>query len=97
VARSGEFQNRTGRTQPGNRATGQPGDGATGNRAPRDDPTNPLCGVFDTRSPDRPNPVGLHRARVLELAPAGLKVGPLEAIDGTPVVDLKPVLAVEER
>jgi tRNA-Thr(GGU) m(6)t(6)A37 methyltransferase TsaA len=59
---------------------------------PRDDPRNPLTGVFATRSPDRPNPIGLHQVRVLELAPGKLKVGPLEAIDGTPVIDLKPVL-----
>jgi tRNA-Thr(GGU) m(6)t(6)A37 methyltransferase TsaA len=59
---------------------------------PRDDPANPICGVFATRSPDRPNPIGLHRVRVIEVGPGRLKVGPLEAIDGTPVVDLKPVL-----
>jgi len=49
-------------------------------------------GVFATRSPDRPNPVGLHRVKVLEIEGLRLKVGPLEAIDGTPVVDIKPVL-----
>jgi tRNA-Thr(GGU) m(6)t(6)A37 methyltransferase TsaA len=59
---------------------------------PRWDETQPLTGVFATRSPDRPNPLGLHRVRVLEIAADTLKVGPLEAIDGTPVVDLKPVL-----
>ena len=59
---------------------------------PRSDPTNPLTGVFATRSPDRPNPIGLHRVRVRELEPGRLRVGPLEAIDGTPVVDIKPVL-----
>ncbi len=59
---------------------------------PRDNPANPVCGVFATRSPDRPNPIGLHRVRVIEVGPGRLKVGPLEAIDGTPVVDLKPVL-----
>ncbi len=53
----------------------------------------PLTGVFATRSPDRPNPLGLHRVRVLEIAGDKLKVGPLEAIDGTPVVDIKPVLS----
>ena len=52
----------------------------------------PLRGVFDTRSPDRPNPVGLHLVSVLEIAGHRLRVGPLEAIDGTPIVDLKPVL-----
>jgi tRNA-Thr(GGU) m(6)t(6)A37 methyltransferase TsaA len=60
---------------------------------PRGDRSQPLAGVFATRSPDRPNPLGLHRVRVLEIAGTRLKVGPLEAIDGTPVVDVKPVLA----
>jgi len=49
-----------------------------------------LTGVFATRSPDRPNPVGLHPVTVLAIDGARLKVGPIEAIDGTPVVDLKP-------
>jgi tRNA-Thr(GGU) m(6)t(6)A37 methyltransferase TsaA len=60
---------------------------------PRDDPNLPLTGVFATRSPDRPNPIGLHRVTILEIAGLSLKVAPLEAIDGTPVVDIKPVLA----
>lgn len=61
---------------------------------PRGDPQNPIRGVFATRSPDRPNPIGLHRVRVLEIAGSrSLRVEPLEAIDGTPVVDIKPVLA----
>lgn len=59
---------------------------------PRGDRNNPLTGVFATRSPDRPNPLGLHRVKVLEIKGTALKVGPLEAIDGTPVVDIKPVL-----
>jgi len=59
---------------------------------PRGDKRNPLTGVFATRSPDRPNPLGLHRVKVLEIKGTSLKVGPLEAIDGTPVVDIKPVL-----
>jgi tRNA-Thr(GGU) m(6)t(6)A37 methyltransferase TsaA len=59
---------------------------------PRGDERRPLTGVFATRSPDRPNPLGLHRVTALEIAPGKLKVGPLEAIDGTPVVDIKPVL-----
>jgi tRNA-Thr(GGU) m(6)t(6)A37 methyltransferase TsaA len=59
---------------------------------PRGDETVPLAGVFATRSPDRPNPLGLHRVTILEIAGARLKVGPIEAIDGTPVVDIKPVL-----
>jgi tRNA-Thr(GGU) m(6)t(6)A37 methyltransferase TsaA len=53
----------------------------------------PLTGVFATRSPDRPNPVGLHRVSVLEVTGHRLRVAPLEAIDGTPVIDIKPVLA----
>ena len=60
---------------------------------PRGDPARPVTGVFATRSPDRPNPVGLHRARVLRVRRNGLYLGPIEAIDGTPVVDLKPVVA----
>ena len=59
---------------------------------PRRDPNRPLTGVFATRSPHRPNPLGLHRVRVLEIAGNRLKVGPLEAIEGTPIVDIKPVL-----
>jgi len=59
---------------------------------PRWDKNLPLTGVFATRSPDRPNPLGLHRVKVLEIAGNKLKVGPIEAIDGTPVVDIKPVL-----
>jgi tRNA-Thr(GGU) m(6)t(6)A37 methyltransferase TsaA len=59
---------------------------------PRGDTSVPLTGVFATRSPDRPNPLGLHPVTVLEIAGHELKVGPLDAIDGTPVVDLKPVL-----
>ena len=57
---------------------------------PRDDPATPLTGVFATRSPDRPNPIGLHRVTVVALeTPTVLRVGALEAIDGTPIVDLK--------
>ena len=52
----------------------------------------PLTGVFATRSPDRPNPLGLHRVTLRAIAGNRLRVGPLEAIDGTPVVDVKPVL-----
>jgi len=63
---------------------------------PRGDKNNPLTGVFATRSPDRPNPLGLHRVKVLEIKGTSLKVGPLEAIDGTPVVDIKPVLGGSE-
>jgi tRNA-Thr(GGU) m(6)t(6)A37 methyltransferase TsaA len=63
---------------------------------PRDDPANPLTGVFSTRSPDRPNPIGLHRVRIRELHGLRVRVGPLEALDGTPIVDLKPVLTAQE-
>ena len=59
---------------------------------PRGDQRNPLTGVFATRSPSRPNPLGLHRVRLLDIQGTRLHVAPLEAIDGTPVVDIKPVL-----
>jgi L-fuculose-phosphate aldolase len=60
---------------------------------PRDDDQQPLTGVFATRSADRPNPIGVHRVRIRARASRGsLEVEGLEAIDGTPVVDLKPVL-----
>ena len=59
---------------------------------PRDDPSNPERGVFTTRSADRPNPSGLHRVEVAGLDGARVRVRGLEAVDGTPVVDLKPVL-----
>ena len=59
---------------------------------PRSDPRNPLTGVFATRSPDRPNPVGLHRVTVREITGHRLRIGPIEVIDGTPVVDIKPIL-----
>jgi tRNA-Thr(GGU) m(6)t(6)A37 methyltransferase TsaA len=55
---------------------------------PRDDETRPLTGVFATRSSDRPNPVGLHRVTVRAIDGLELAVGPLEAIDGTPLVDI---------
>jgi tRNA-Thr(GGU) m(6)t(6)A37 methyltransferase TsaA len=65
---------------------------------PRDDPSNPETGVFATRSADRPNPIGLHRARVLGVEGRRLRVDALEAVDGTPVLDVKPVLGpVGER
>ena len=59
---------------------------------PRDDPTNPLTGVFSTRSADRPNPIGLHRVRVAAVDGLRVRVTDLEAIDGTPIADVKPVL-----
>jgi tRNA-Thr(GGU) m(6)t(6)A37 methyltransferase TsaA len=62
---------------------------------PRDDPNRPPTGVFSTRSPDRPNPIGLHRVRVLEVDGLRVRVSDLEALDGTPVVDVKPVLGAE--
>jgi len=59
---------------------------------PRGDLSLPLQGVFSTRSPDRPNPIGLHRTTVVAVEPTRLLVEELEALDGTPVLDLKPVL-----
>jgi tRNA-Thr(GGU) m(6)t(6)A37 methyltransferase TsaA len=59
---------------------------------PRDDPARPLTGVFSTRSPDRPNPVGLHRVRIVSAQGTRFLVRSLEALDGTPIVDVKPVL-----
>jgi tRNA-Thr(GGU) m(6)t(6)A37 methyltransferase TsaA len=65
---------------------------------PRGDPNRPETGVFSTRSPDRPNPIGLHRVTVLAVDGSRLRVRGLEALDGTPVVDLKPPLGrVAER
>lgn len=60
---------------------------------PRGRQEAPLKGVFATRSQDRPNPIGLHQVRVLEVAEQKIKVAPMEAIDGTPIVDIKPVLS----
>ena len=62
---------------------------------PRDDPARPPTGVFSTRSPDRPNPIGLHRVRILAVDGPRVRVSDLEALDGTPVLDLKPVLGPE--
>lgn len=59
---------------------------------PRGDATAPSSGVFATRSPHRPNPIGLHAVDVLEVGPHGLRVAPLEAVEGTPVLDVKPAL-----
>jgi tRNA-Thr(GGU) m(6)t(6)A37 methyltransferase TsaA len=59
---------------------------------PRDDPANSLQGVFNTRSPDRPNPIGLHPVRVVAIEGTRMLVSELEALDGTPVLDVKPVL-----
>jgi len=59
---------------------------------PRGDQAAPLAGVFATRSPHRPNPLGLHRVIIREIAGTRLRIGPIEAIDGTPVVDVKVIL-----
>jgi len=60
---------------------------------PRDDPAAPLRGAFSTRSADRPNPIGLHRVRIAEIATSTrVRVLDLEAVDGTPILDVKPVL-----
>jgi len=59
---------------------------------PRGDRRNPLTGVFATRSPDRPNPLGLHTVTVRAIEGTRLLIGPIETIDGTPIVDIKPVL-----
>ncbi|MGH9247302.1 MAG: tRNA (N6-threonylcarbamoyladenosine(37)-N6)-methyltransferase TrmO [Acidimicrobiales bacterium] len=59
---------------------------------PRDDPTNPETGVFSTRSADRPNPIGLHIVEILAIDGTRIQVRNLEALDGTPIVDVKPVL-----
>lgn len=59
---------------------------------PRSDASVPMRGVFATRSPDRPNPIGLHEVEILEIDGPRMHVRPLEAIDGTPIVDIKPVL-----
>jgi tRNA-Thr(GGU) m(6)t(6)A37 methyltransferase TsaA len=59
---------------------------------PRGDPDRPVQGVFATRSPDRPNPVGLHHVRILAIDGTRIRVSDLEAIDGTPVLDIKPAL-----
>ena len=65
---------------------------------PRSDPSRRLTGVFATRSPDRPNPIGLHEVTVRKINKKRLRIGPIEAIDGTPVIDIKPVLCeVQER
>ncbi|HEY6594208.1 MAG TPA: tRNA (N6-threonylcarbamoyladenosine(37)-N6)-methyltransferase TrmO [Asanoa sp.] len=65
---------------------------------PRGDPDRPLTGVFSTRAPDRPNPIGLHRVTVLAIDGLRVRVSGLEAIDGTPLLDVKPVLGpADER
>jgi tRNA-Thr(GGU) m(6)t(6)A37 methyltransferase TsaA len=64
---------------------------------PRDNADNPLTGVFSTRSQDRPNPIGLHRVTIVAVEGPRVRVRDLEAIDGTPIVDVKPVLRPDGR
>ncbi|MGH3414093.1 MAG: tRNA (N6-threonylcarbamoyladenosine(37)-N6)-methyltransferase TrmO [Marmoricola sp.] len=64
---------------------------------PGDDPTGPERGVFSTRSPARPNPIGLHRVSVVAVEDDRLRVQPLEAINGTPIVDIKPVIRADRH
>jgi tRNA-Thr(GGU) m(6)t(6)A37 methyltransferase TsaA len=64
---------------------------------PRDNERRPLTGVFATRSPDRPNPVGLHTVTIREIVGNRLRIGPIEAIDRTPVIDIKPALRGRRR
>jgi tRNA-Thr(GGU) m(6)t(6)A37 methyltransferase TsaA len=59
---------------------------------PRSDRNRPQTGVFSTRSPDRPNPIGLHRVEIISIDGPRVGVRNLEALDGTPIVDVKPVL-----
>src|SRR5258708_10359432 len=58
----------------------------------RKNPHNPLQGVFATRSPDRPNPIGLHRTKIVSITDHWLRVDSLEAINGTPIIDIKPII-----
>jgi tRNA-Thr(GGU) m(6)t(6)A37 methyltransferase TsaA len=64
---------------------------------PRDDVANPLQGVFNTRSADRPNPIGLHQVKIASIDGGRIRVRNLEAVDGTPIVDIKPVLRRRAR
>ncbi len=64
---------------------------------PRSDPGRRLTGVFATRSPDRPNPIGLHHVTIRKIVKNRLRIGPIEAIDGTPVIDIKPVLCAIQK
>jgi tRNA-Thr(GGU) m(6)t(6)A37 methyltransferase TsaA len=64
---------------------------------PRGDQDSPLTGVFLTRSPDRPNPLGLHRVTVREIDGNLIRIGPMEAIDGTPVIDIKAVIGSSDH
>jgi tRNA-Thr(GGU) m(6)t(6)A37 methyltransferase TsaA len=64
---------------------------------PHSDPSRRLTGVFATRSPDRPNPIGLHQTTVRKIGKKRLRIGPMEAIDGTPVIDIKPALCEVQK
>jgi tRNA-Thr(GGU) m(6)t(6)A37 methyltransferase TsaA len=64
---------------------------------PRGNPANPRQGVFNTRSPDRPNPIGLHRVTIVAVDANELRVRDLEAINGTPILDIKPILHPTDR
>ncbi|MFL5863395.1 MAG: tRNA (N6-threonylcarbamoyladenosine(37)-N6)-methyltransferase TrmO [Solirubrobacteraceae bacterium] len=64
---------------------------------PRGDPRNPITGVFSTRSPDRPNPIGLHRVTITARDGDRVRVEALEAIDGTPIIDVKATLGTRDR
>jgi tRNA-Thr(GGU) m(6)t(6)A37 methyltransferase TsaA len=65
---------------------------------PRGDERNPIRGVFSTRSPDRPNPIGLHRVEIVSIDGLRIQVQRLEALHGTPVIDIKPILgSIDER
>jgi tRNA-Thr(GGU) m(6)t(6)A37 methyltransferase TsaA len=64
---------------------------------PRDDLRNPLQGVFNTSSSDRPNPIGLHEVEIVSIEARRVRVRPLEAVDGTPIVDVRPVLGPRTR
>jgi len=62
---------------------------------PRGDRSRPEQGVFNTRSPDRPNPIGLHRVVIAAIEGPRIRVHQLEALDGTPILDVKPVLSAD--
>jgi tRNA-Thr(GGU) m(6)t(6)A37 methyltransferase TsaA len=72
------------------------GDRTTLTTYPRNDTSRPLAGVFATRSPDRPNPIGLHTVTVTAVEGNVVRVAGLEAVDGTPVIDIKPSLGVPQ-
>ena len=59
---------------------------------PRDDASNPMRGVFNTRSADRPNPIGLHQVQIVAIDGGRMRVRNLEALDGTPIIDVKPII-----